>query len=162
MKVIITGSLTFKNYDVLTEKCDFYLQNQKEIEVVTGDLPGSCSLGKKYALSRGYRIAPFPADWKKYGKAAVYIRNEEMAKYADALIAFWDGISKGTGQMINLAKKYNLKIKIYEHINTDNGKTPGAGFSSKGFDPTKEELWADDRFFGWKKRRHDSGETPGY
>jgi len=46
------------------------------------------------------------------GKAAGFIRNAEMAEYADALIAFWDGRSKGTKHMIDLAKKHGLKVKI--------------------------------------------------
>jgi hypothetical protein len=158
LKVIIAGSLTFRDYDVLTKKCDFYLKNQTEIEIVSGNAPGSDSLGEKYAFSRGYKVTRFPADWKQYGKAAVYIRNEEMAKYADALIAFWDGISKGTEHMITLAKKYNLKIKIHEHISTNNGRIPGAGFSSKGFDPTKEELWDNNGFIRWNKPGNVSGE----
>ena len=67
---------------------------------------------KKYANERGYPIKQFPADWNKYGKSAGYKRNEEMAKYADALIAFWDGKSKGTKHMIDLAKRYGLKVKV--------------------------------------------------
>ena len=54
----------------------------------------------------------FPADWDKYGKAAGYKRNEEMARNADALIAFWDGKSRGTKHMIDLAKKYDLQARI--------------------------------------------------
>jgi len=37
-----------------------------------------------------------------------------MANYADALIAFWDGKSKGTLSRIALAKSFKLKIKIYK------------------------------------------------
>jgi hypothetical protein len=54
----------------------------------------------------------FPAQWSIYGKGAGYIRNREMAQYADALIAFWDGKSKGTKNMIDEAKKQGLIIKV--------------------------------------------------
>ena len=54
----------------------------------------------------------FKADWVKYGKAAGPIRNEEMAKYADACIVFWDGKSPGAKSMIALAKKYELKLRV--------------------------------------------------
>lgn len=54
----------------------------------------------------------FKADWDKHGKAAGFKRNTEMAKYADALIAFWDGKSKGTKHMIDTAKSHNLKVRV--------------------------------------------------
>jgi hypothetical protein len=114
MKVIIAGGREFNDYNMLCKQCDFLLQSQKEIEIVSGTARGADQLGERYAKDRGYPIKQFPADWNK-GKSAGYIRNEEMAKYADALIAFWDGKSKGTGHMINLAKQYNLNIKIYNY-----------------------------------------------
>ena len=111
MKVIIAGSREFNDYDKLCKFCDHILQNQKEIEIVSGTAKGADKLGEKYATEKGYSIKRFPADWN-IGKSAGYLRNKEMAEYADALIAFWDGKSKGTKNMIDLAKKNNLKIKI--------------------------------------------------
>jgi hypothetical protein len=111
MKVIIAGSRDFDDYELLRKYCDFYLQNQTEIEIVSGTAKGADQLGERYAKEKGYPVKQFPADWSK-GKSAGYIRNEEMAKYGDALIAFWNGMSKGTEHMINLAKQYNLKIRI--------------------------------------------------
>jgi len=60
----------------------------------------------------GYPVAKFPADWNKFKKSAGYKRNVEMAENADALIAFYDGKSKGTGHMIDIAKEKNLLIRI--------------------------------------------------
>ena len=115
MKVIIAGSRDFNDYNKLCHYCDYLLQNQTEIEIVSGTARGADKLGEKYANEKGYPIKQFPANWNKFKKAAGYVRNEEMAKYADALIAFWNGKSKGTEHMINLAKKYNLKIRIYNY-----------------------------------------------
>ena len=112
MKVIIAGSRDFDDYEMLRKYCDFLLQSQTDIEVVSGTAKGADQLGEKYATERGYKIKRFPADWDKHGKAAGYIRNEEMAKYADSLIAFWNGNSKGTEHMINLATKYKLNIRV--------------------------------------------------
>ncbi len=112
MKIIIAGGRTFNNYDLLSESCDKAFSLQKEIEIVSGTADGTDKLGEKYAKEKGYTVKQFPADWNKYGKSAGYKRNEEMAKYADALIAFWDGKSKGTKHMIDLAKRYNLKVKV--------------------------------------------------
>ena len=115
MKVIIAGSRNFDDYKILKEFCDKVLANQTHIEIVSGTAEGADLLGEKYASEKGYTVKRFPADWEKHGKSAGPIRNEEMAKYADGLIAFWNGKSKGTKNMINLAKKYKLKIRI-KHI----------------------------------------------
>jgi ABC-type enterochelin transport system substrate-binding protein len=113
MKVIIAGGRDFDNYEYLKEICDKILINQNEIEIVSGCANGADKLGEKYANEKRYIIKQFPADWNKYGKSAGYIRNEEMAKYSDALIAFWNKKSKGTMNMINIANKYQLKVKVY-------------------------------------------------
>ncbi|WP_417886662.1 hypothetical protein [Zunongwangia sp.] len=67
---------------------------------------------EKYAQPKGYAIKQFPANWNKYGKSAGYRRNAEMAEYADALIAFWDGKSISTKHLIDLAKRAQLKLRI--------------------------------------------------
>ena len=115
MKVIIAGGRTFSNYDLLFQTCDKVLSLQTEIEIVSGTANGADKLGEKYANEKEYPIKQFPADWDKYGKSAGYKRNEEMAKYSDGLIAFWDGKSKGTKHMIDLAKRHNLKIKVIKY-----------------------------------------------
>lgn len=112
MKVIIAGSRNFNDYKFLCEKCDKILSNQKDIEIVSGTANGADKLGETYAIENNYKLTKFPADWNKYGKTAGYLRNMQMAEYADALIAFWDGKSKGTKHMIDLAKQYGLKVRI--------------------------------------------------
>lgn len=111
-RVIIAGSRDFEDYERLSEVCDFMLQNKSDIEIVSGNARGADRLGEQYANQKGYKLSVFPADWS-LGKKAGYVRNESMAKNADALIAFWDGKSKGTDHMINIAKKYNLKVKVH-------------------------------------------------
>jgi hypothetical protein len=82
--------------------------------VLCGLARGADLLGERYALARRIHILYYPADWKKYGASAGYKRNIEMADNADALIAFWDGKSKGTRNMINLAKERKLVVKVYQ------------------------------------------------
>ncbi|OJJ16716.1 hypothetical protein BKI52_32945 [marine bacterium AO1-C] len=115
MKVIIAGSRGFNDYEVLAKVCDYMLQNQdkSEIEIVSGTARGADQLGERYAEDRNYKITRFPADWENLGKKAGYVRNAQMAEYSDALIAFWDGESKGTLHMINLAKEHGLKVKVH-------------------------------------------------
>ena len=113
MKIIIAGTRTFTNYQKLKQTCDYFLQDQTNIEIVSGAYyRGADKLGEQYAKERGYKLTKFPADWNKYGKAAGPKRNEQMADYADALIAFWDGKSRGTKNMIDLAEQLGLKLII--------------------------------------------------
>ena len=115
MKVIIAGGRSFSDYNLLREVCDHMLQNQVEVEIVSGKARGADSLGEKYAKEKNYTIKEFPADWEKYKKSAGYIRNKEMAQYADAAIVFWDGKSKGSKHMIELSQEYNLKLKVVNY-----------------------------------------------
>jgi len=112
VKVIIAGGRDFKDYDLLCRKADKILSRQSEIEIVSGAAKGADKLGERYAQERGYPIKRFPADWGTWGNRAGYLRNEEMAEYGDALIAFWNGTSKGTQHMINIAKKQDLMIRV--------------------------------------------------
>ena len=115
LKVIIAGGRDFKNYELLKEKCQKILANQKEVIIISGGANGADKLGEQYAQEYGHKVEKFLADWDKFGKSAGYIRNKEMADNADALIAFWDGVSKGTKHMIDLAKEKELKIRVIKY-----------------------------------------------
>jgi hypothetical protein len=124
MRVIIAGGRDFNKYGLLKRKCNNILQNREDIEIVSGKQKtvdkdgneyGADFLGEKYAKEKGYKVTPFPADWKNNGKAAGFMRNEQMAEYADCLIAFWDGKSRGTADMIERAKSHGLKIRVIKY-----------------------------------------------
>ena len=115
LRIIIAGGRDFNDYKTLCGVCDYMFQKQKEIEIVSGTANGADKLGEQYANEMGYPIKQFPADWDKHGKKAGYLRNKEMAEYADALLALWDGKSKGTKSMIDLAKKNNLKVRVVRY-----------------------------------------------
>ena len=116
-KVIIAGSRSFSDYGLLKAYADYKLSAiQDEIEIVSGGARGADALGERYAKEKGYRLKVFPADWQRYGNSAGYKRNGEMAEYADALLAFWDGNSRGTKHMIDLAASKGLKIGIKVYV----------------------------------------------
>jgi len=114
MKIIIAGSRNFNDYNLLKSSCDNLLTQFTNIEIVSGTARGADKLGERYAREKGYSIKQFPANWN-LGKSAGYIRNDEMAQYADMLIAFWDGTSKGTKHMIDLANKRGIKVEIVNY-----------------------------------------------
>lgn len=115
-RVIIAGGRDFNDFDLLKQKMDKLLSNViGDIAIVSGMARGADSLGARYAALKGYALYNFPADWDKYGKSAGYRRNEEMARNADALVAFWDGKSKGTKHMIDIARLHGLKVRVINY-----------------------------------------------
>ena len=113
-KVIIAGSRNITDYSIVLDAAHKSNTIKKATQIVSGTAQGVDTLGEQVAKRHNIPIKRFPADWDKYGKSAGYRRNEEMADYADALLVIWDGESKGTKHMIDLAKAKGLKIYIYK------------------------------------------------
>ena len=115
-RVIIAGSRDFDDFDLLTKACDKLLLKYEskfgQIEIVSGCAKGADQLGERYAELRNYRIKHFQPDWGRLGPKAGYVRNEEMANYANACIVFWNGLSKGAKHMKDIAKKKNLALAV--------------------------------------------------
>ena len=117
-KIIIAGGRDFMDYNLLKEKANKILQETKvthKIVIISGCARGADTLGLRYASENAFDVEEYPADWNKYGKKAGYVRNVEMAENADALIAFWDGKSKGTKHMIDIATERNLPIRVIRY-----------------------------------------------
>lgn len=112
MKVVIAGSRDFDNYPLLCREVDNILKDVKDIEIVSGTARGADYYGECYAQERGYPLVKFPAMWTLYGRSAGYRRNEQMALYADCVIVFWDGKSKGAEHMIKTAKAKGRAVHI--------------------------------------------------
>lgn len=81
--------------------------------VVSGGARGADAHGELWAEARGLPVERFPANWREHGKAAGPIRNSEMAAKADALIAVWDGQSRGTADMIVKAERAGLTVFVW-------------------------------------------------
>lgn len=128
LRIIIAGSRDFNNYDLAFETMlEFWnhLDNYPfirlfgdQVKIISGKARGADRIGEWLAEKFGLEVIGFPADWDGLGKRAGYVRNAEMAKYAIAdgncgvLIAFWDGKSKGTKHMIDLAEKNGLEVHV--------------------------------------------------
>ena len=114
LRIIIAGSRNFNDYDFLKREVlniVKYDNRRKEyVKIISGCARGADTLGERFAKEFGLEVKKFPADWDGLGKRAGYVRNAEMAKFAvednndGMLIAFWDGQSRGTKHMIDLAK----------------------------------------------------------
>jgi len=119
-KVIIAGTRYFQDYPLLCRWMDYYLQNidPKHVVIISGMARGADSLGEQYARDHGFLLHQCPADWDRYGKSAGYRRNVVMAEVAGpggACVCFWDGKSRGTQHMINIAKEHNLLLRVVNY-----------------------------------------------
>lgn len=114
MKIVIAGGRDFENYNLLREKCDEIIDSNLT-EIISGCAKGADTLGERYAKERGFNTKLFPADWKTHGRKAGPIRNKQMADYGEMLIAFWDGKSSGTKNMIENSKKLGLIVHIINY-----------------------------------------------
>ncbi len=102
MKVIIAGSRSISNYEEVKKAIE--ASGFDITEVVSGMARGVDSLGIQWAKENNIPIKEFPAKWNEDGRKAGYLRNVEMAAYADALIAICLDDSKGTTHMITTMK----------------------------------------------------------
>ena len=115
MKIIIAGSRTIggpRAQNILAAFIDSTPFANRITEVVSGGAKGMDTVGEQWAKARNLPIKRFPADWTTYGKKAGYLRNKEMARYADGLIAVWDGKSAGTQHMIDLAQAFLMPYYV--------------------------------------------------
>lgn len=111
MKVIIAGSRTVGDFRIVAQAV--FDAGFTIAEVVSGTAAGVDRLGEQWAEVFGIPVKRFPANWERDGRAAGMMRNRRMAEYADGLIAVWDGVSKGTKQMIDEAWKRNLRVHVH-------------------------------------------------
>ncbi len=114
-KIVVAGSRNYENYNeakLFLDACLAKVLKHNKVMFLSGGAKGADALGEKYAAEKGFPIKKHPANWAKYGRGAGVIRNETMATECDMVICFWDGKSRGTKSMINLAKKYGKPVKV--------------------------------------------------
>jgi hypothetical protein len=112
MKIIIAGSRTFDDFALLEKTMDAITRKLKKVIILSGTAAGADTLGENWAYSRWHTVMRYHPDWDKDGKVAGVIRNREMVKNADGLVAFWDGSSPGTKDVIAKAKKKGIRVKV--------------------------------------------------
>ena len=86
---------------------------KEDIEIVSGGAKGADRQGELYATRYSLPLRVFKANWAKYKGGAGFIRNEDMADYADELVVFWDGKSAGTKYMMEVARKAKMKVGLF-------------------------------------------------
>lgn len=113
MKIAVVGSRGFKNYYHLEMNLNEFKWDWEYITIVSGGAKGADELAKKYAIDNNVPFIEVPADWNSLGKAAGAIRNGRMVDMVEVVLAFWDGESKGTRDMINKTLSKNKELHVY-------------------------------------------------
>lgn len=112
MKLAIIGSRSFNDVAFISSELDKLLDSSNLDLIISGGARGADSIGTEWARSKCIPCKIHLPDWDKYGKGAGFIRNELIINECDAVIAFWDGKSRGTLHSINLAKKKGKELTI--------------------------------------------------
>lgn len=113
MKVGIIGSRGFNDYQMVCDEMNT-ISNEVDL-IVSGGAKGADMLGEKWARENNKETLIFKPEWDKYGKRAGFVRNQDIVKNSDMVIAFWDGNSKGTKSSIDLCERFGIKIKIISY-----------------------------------------------
>lgn len=108
MKIAIVGSRSIEDVN-LSEFVSLV------DEIVSGGAKGVDACAAKYAKENNIKITEFLPNYKLYGRAAPIKRNYEIVDYADVVVVFWDGISKGSSSVINYAKKIGKPCRVITH-----------------------------------------------
>ena len=129
IRVIIAGGRKFNDYEMLKRNMLKFIQKLHDhidfhkVEIVSGNANGTDKLGERFAKEYHYDLKIMPAQWDLHGRSAGYLRNKEMLAYTkeadhSVLVAFWDGQSKGTKNMIDISRKIldNVEVIFYRGL----------------------------------------------
>ena len=112
MHLAIIGSRSFSDYNRLSGIVKSWFYNggasgdQCEISsIISGGATGVDSLAARFAKEENIHLVEHLPDWERFGKRAGFIRNEDIIKNCSCVLAIWDGISKGTGNSLSIAKR---------------------------------------------------------
>ncbi|MBO5355440.1 MAG: hypothetical protein J6B09_05165 [Clostridia bacterium] len=106
MKLAIVGSRNLANIVL-----DPYITEDVE-EIVSGGALGVDLCAAEYAKKKGLRLTEFLPQYERYGRAAPIVRNKKIVDYADKIIIFWNGSSKGTQSVIQYAKRTGKPFEV--------------------------------------------------
>jgi predicted Rossmann fold nucleotide-binding protein DprA/Smf involved in DNA uptake len=80
--------------------------------IVSGGAIGADTYAREFARKKGLKLIEFFPNYERYGKTAPLERNKLIVEECDCLLAFWDGVSRGTKYTLDYAKEKNKPIKI--------------------------------------------------
>lgn len=112
MRIIIAGSRSVAQAGFDQAISQSVMLSQAEA-ILSGGARGVDLLAEAWARSMGLPVIRYNPDWKQFGRGAGIIRNRTMVENADALLAIWDGHSRGTRQIIDYARSRYLRVEVF-------------------------------------------------
>ena len=109
MKIAVVGSRDFPDMELVRA---FVRSLPKDTVIISGGARGVDRTAEEEAKKLGMVTEIYPADWQTHGKKAGFLRNKQMVDAADRIVAFHDGVSRGTLHTINLAKAADKPVEI--------------------------------------------------
>ena len=113
-KIVVAGGRTYTNTGMVFICLEKIVQ--KGDVIISGHAKGVDMMGELYAQKNNLACEIYPAEWDKYGRSAGPRRNEQMAQIADKVVVFWDFKSRGTKNMVDMAKKYKKELFIFDYF----------------------------------------------
>jgi len=113
-KIVVAGGRTYTNTGMVFICLEKIVQ--KGDVIISGHAKGVDMMGELYAQKNNLACEIYPAEWDKYGRSAGPRRNEQMAQVADKVVVFWDFKSRGTKNMVEMAKKYKKELFIFDYF----------------------------------------------
>ncbi|MCK9543719.1 MAG: DUF2493 domain-containing protein [Novosphingobium sp.] len=120
MNIAVIGSREFKDKNFVFQTLSGFFDNQlsygnisSDYVLVSGGAKGVDSWGEEFWKKHSGECIIFKPEWDKYGKSAGFIRNKLIIEKSNRIIAFWNGISKGTKHSIDLAISMDKPVDIY-------------------------------------------------
>jgi hypothetical protein len=116
VRVAVLGTRTFKDWGRFCRELGACIEamcqerGSRNVVLVCGGSEGPDQMVRRYAAERRMRVVEYRANFEAHGKGAVYVRNRQVIHAAHALVAFWDGQSKGTGDAISYAAQRGIPV----------------------------------------------------
>lgn len=113
MRLAVVGSRNLTDYGLVHVALSRYLDEYGDsLVIVSGGAKGADSLAAQFAREHGLQLVEYLPDWNRYGKSAGFRRNWTIWQDAEAGVAFWDGVSRGTAHSFDIAAKQGKPIEI--------------------------------------------------
>ena len=111
VKIAVIGGRDFGDYDLLSE----ILRKEDPCIIISGGAKGADKLAQRYADRHNIAIIEYAPEYNKYGRSAPIVRNKIIVEQSDKIIAFWNGQSKGTANVIELAKRTGKDVRVVRY-----------------------------------------------
>lgn len=115
MRILVCGGREYDDYLTVRNTLDHLIYdgdhtNWEDHTIISGGARGADTLAVRFAQNYGTKLRVFQPDWKRYGKSAGHIRNQQMLDEGkpNKVVAFPGG--SGTADMIRRAKKANIEV----------------------------------------------------